>query len=80
MVDQKLQDRLLDQGLNCHAAQDGGKLQLPVFRLGYTCAKLSLGFSRLAGGQDGTGSDRGAVYGRIRAGFEAAAMVSLITC
>jgi hypothetical protein len=38
MVRQKFLDRVFDQNLNRHAAQDGGKLELPVFGLGNTRA------------------------------------------
>jgi hypothetical protein len=34
MVRQELLDRMLDQGLHCHAAQHGGKLELGLFRFG----------------------------------------------
>jgi len=34
MVRQELLDRMLDQGLHCHAAQHGGKLELRLFRFG----------------------------------------------
>jgi hypothetical protein len=34
MVRQKFLDRVLDQCLNRHAAQDGSELELPVLRLG----------------------------------------------
>jgi hypothetical protein len=43
VVPQKLLDGLLDQDLHGYAAQDGDKLELPVFHLGNTCAELDLG-------------------------------------
>ena len=68
MVRQKFLDRLLDQDLHRHAAQDGGKLELAVFKLGNAGAELDPGFD-FAGRPLGNGCCWGAVLTRIRAGF-----------
>jgi hypothetical protein len=75
---QQFLDRVLDQGLHRHAAQDSGKFKLAVFCFGMRAPSWILASAL----RDGKSAREGAGGGRLRPGlawdFGAAGMVSLL--
>jgi hypothetical protein len=69
MAGQKLQHRLLDEGLHRDAAHDSGELELAVCRLGDAHAELGPGIAVPSGRQIGKASGPNAFRSRIWAGF-----------
>ena len=69
MAGQKLQHRLLDEGLHRDTADDGGELELAVGRLGNADAELGPRWRFFRGRQIGKARGPNTLLSRVLAGF-----------